>query len=66
MNASDEATRSLWIMSQNTGEVPRLGSDLRCDTVVVGSGIAGLSTAYELATAGQTVIVLDRGPLAGG
>jgi len=34
--------------------------------VVVGSGIAGLSTAYELCKLGQSVIVIDRGKLAGG
>ncbi len=38
----------------------------RCDTVIVGAGIAGLSAAYELANAGHNVIVLDRGAIAGG
>jgi glycine/D-amino acid oxidase-like deaminating enzyme/nitrite reductase/ring-hydroxylating ferredoxin subunit len=32
----------------------------------VGSGIAGLSTAYELVCRGQKVAVLDRGRIAGG
>jgi glycine/D-amino acid oxidase-like deaminating enzyme len=32
----------------------------------VGSGIAGLSTAYELSERGRSVIVIDRGPIAGG
>ena len=39
---------------------------MRADTVVIGSGIAGLSTAYELALTGQKVVVLDRGRIAGG
>jgi hypothetical protein len=34
--------------------------------VVIGSGIAGLSVAYELASRGQDVVVIDRGPIAGG
>jgi glycine/D-amino acid oxidase-like deaminating enzyme len=33
---------------------------------VIGSGIAGLSTAYELSQRGRSVIVIDRGPIAGG
>src|SRR5258708_18253116 len=37
-----------------------------CDTIVMGSGIAGMSTAYELAMEGQKVIVVDRGAIAGG
>jgi glycine/D-amino acid oxidase-like deaminating enzyme/nitrite reductase/ring-hydroxylating ferredoxin subunit len=44
----------------------QLEGDQSCDTVVIGAGMAGISTAYELAKEGQTVIVLDRGPIAGG
>ena len=43
-----------------------LERDESADTVVVGSGIAGLSTACELAARGQSVIVLDRGPIGSG
>jgi glycine/D-amino acid oxidase-like deaminating enzyme len=32
----------------------------------MGSGIAGLSVAYELAKAGKEVVVLDRGPIGKG
>ena len=65
MNVSFERTRSLW-MSQEVAAAPKLREDVRCDTVIVGSGIAGLSVAYELTAVGQSVVVLDRGPLAGG
>jgi glycine/D-amino acid oxidase-like deaminating enzyme/nitrite reductase/ring-hydroxylating ferredoxin subunit len=47
-------------------EATRLDGEKACDTVIVGSGIAGISTAYELAIEGQKVIVVDRGPIAGG
>jgi glycine/D-amino acid oxidase-like deaminating enzyme/nitrite reductase/ring-hydroxylating ferredoxin subunit len=43
-----------------------LSGDQQCDVVVIGSGIAGLSTAYELSQRGRSVIVIDRGPIAGG
>jgi glycine/D-amino acid oxidase-like deaminating enzyme/nitrite reductase/ring-hydroxylating ferredoxin subunit len=65
MNARGERTQSLWMQV----EVPRrplLEGNLRCDTVIVGAGIAGLSTAYELAQSGRMVIVVDRGQIAGG
>ena len=65
MNAADEKSRSLW-MDTEVADAPKLKSDMRVDTVVVGSGIAGLSTAYELVCRGQKVIVLDRGRIAGG
>jgi glycine/D-amino acid oxidase-like deaminating enzyme/nitrite reductase/ring-hydroxylating ferredoxin subunit len=65
MNAFDEQSRSLW-MDTVVADVPALRENTRADTVVVGSGIAGLSTAYELACRGQKVIILDRGRIAGG
>ena len=65
MNAFDEQSRSLW-MDTVVAEAPALSENKRVDTVVVGSGIAGLSTAYELARRGQKVLVLDRGRIAGG
>jgi glycine/D-amino acid oxidase-like deaminating enzyme/nitrite reductase/ring-hydroxylating ferredoxin subunit len=43
-----------------------LSGDQQCDVVVIGSGIAGLSTAYELSQRGRSVIVIDRGTIAGG
>ena len=66
MNASDERTRSLWMQTEVAPDAPRLKGDLRCDTVIVGSGIAGLSSAYELTRAGRSVIVIDRGAICGG
>jgi glycine/D-amino acid oxidase-like deaminating enzyme len=66
MNVADERSRSLWM-----GEVPAiaaqpLAGDESCDVVVVGSGIAGLSCAYELARFGMKVIVIDRGEIGSG
>jgi len=53
-------------MDTVVADAQALTEDERADTVVIGSGIAGLSTAYELACRGQKVIVLDRGRIAGG
>src|SRR4051794_29437802 len=66
MNVSAERSKSLWMSTAAVSEAPPLTEDGRADVVVVGAGIAGLSVAYELAKAGQSVIVLDRGPLGGG
>lgn len=57
---------SLWMATTGPIEASPLAEDASADTVVIGAGIAGLSTAYELARAGQSVIVLDRGAIGGG
>lgn len=44
----------------------RLDRDLNVDVVVIGGGIAGLSSAYTLAGDGQTVVLLDENRLGGG
>jgi glycine/D-amino acid oxidase-like deaminating enzyme len=66
MNASGERTKSLWMATEVLPDAPQLDGHRQCDTVIVGAGIAGLSTAYELASAGQRVVVVDRGSIAGG
>jgi glycine/D-amino acid oxidase-like deaminating enzyme/nitrite reductase/ring-hydroxylating ferredoxin subunit len=66
MNASGQRTKSLWMKEEGFPDAPPLDADVACDTVVVGAGMAGLSTAYELALAGQKVVVIDRGPILGG
>ena len=66
MNVSDERSVSCWMDQVPVAEAPPLGGDASCDVVVIGSGIAGLSTAYELARSGRSVIVIDRGGIGGG
>lgn len=61
MNGADEASRSCWMEAMPAVTAPPLGGKAECDLVVIGSGIAGLSSAYEAARFGRQVIVIDRG-----
>ncbi|MFY9552566.1 MAG: FAD-dependent oxidoreductase [Thermoanaerobaculia bacterium] len=56
----------VWWDEADLPEFPRLKTNARADVCVVGAGIAGLTTAYLLAVAGKSVVVLDDGPLASG
>ena len=66
MNSMVQRTRSVGMDSASLETAPPLTEDLRADVVVVGAGIAGITTAYLLARAGQSVVVLDSGPVGGG
>jgi glycine/D-amino acid oxidase-like deaminating enzyme/nitrite reductase/ring-hydroxylating ferredoxin subunit len=56
----------MWLADASLPNFDSLGADLECDVLVVGAGIAGLSTAYMLCKEGQSVIVVDDGALGGG
>jgi len=58
-------TTSVW-MATKIAARPSLTEDITADVCVVGAGIAGLTTAYLLAREGQSVVVLDDGPIASG
>jgi len=52
-----------------TGSTPAekpLDKDTSANVVVIGAGIAGLTTAYLLTQEGKSVILLDDGPIGGG
>ncbi|MFL6801261.1 MAG: FAD-dependent oxidoreductase [Sphingomicrobium sp.] len=57
---------SLWKALYDLPSFAALNEDARCDLVVVGSGIAGLSSAYEAARCGAEVLVIDRGDITAG
>ena len=61
MNVGDERSISCWMDRAPVIEASTLNEDESCDVVLVGAGIAGLSTAYELARLGRSVVVIDRG-----
>lgn len=66
MGSTHERNPSLWVATSETGDNPPLDSDARADVLVVGAGIAGLSTGRLLAATGRSVIVIDSGDLCAG
>ena len=63
VSVSKERTVSLWMEVAVAPEAAPLTGHLETDVVVIGSGIAGLSAAYELGQRGMRVAVVDRGPI---
>jgi glycine/D-amino acid oxidase-like deaminating enzyme/nitrite reductase/ring-hydroxylating ferredoxin subunit len=64
MNVTSEHSRPIW--GELALRAPPLRTDMETEIAVIGSGIAGMSVAYELACAGKHVAVFDRGAIGGG
>ncbi len=66
MSEKQQVRGSYWLETAPEGRHPALAEDLDVDVAVIGAGIAGLCTAWELARAGRSVAVLEAGRVAAG
>ncbi|WP_026691694.1 FAD-dependent oxidoreductase [Alteribacter aurantiacus] len=55
-----------WRIDMEPFDFPTLSEDTSCEVVVVGGGIAGITTAYLLQKEGKNVVLLDAGVLING
>src|SRR6476661_3266580 len=66
MRSDSGHTMSVWMDNTDMPQLPRVTQDMRANVCIVGAGIAGMTTAYQLARAGRAVIVIDDGQIGGG
>ncbi len=60
-NITSGANTSFWVESAIQPQFDKLTSDIQTDILIVGGGIAGLSTAYFLTKAGKQVVLIEDG-----
>jgi glycine/D-amino acid oxidase-like deaminating enzyme len=60
------STLSVWLDSSSQKEFETLSTDIETDILIVGGGIAGISTAYCLTKAGRNVTLIEDGLLFSG
>ncbi len=58
--------RSVWQNDASLPEYPKLSGELRTDVLVIGGGMAGLLTAWELRRRGVDVVLVEKGRLCTG
>ncbi len=65
-NFSSGENISYWLDSVHPLETTTLNQDMETDVLVIGGGIAGLTTAYMLAKAGRMVMLVEDGLIGSG
>lgn len=63
---SSGASRPFWAEYQASFTSQPVSQDYQCDVIIIGAGIAGLSTAYALVQSGKQVIVVEDGQIGSG
>lgn len=66
MRALPGTAESYWIASTTKTSYPSLVDDVSVDVAVVGGGIAGICTAWELSRAGRSVALLEADRIVAG
>ncbi|APE25843.1 MULTISPECIES: FAD-dependent oxidoreductase [Streptomyces] len=66
MTQLPDTYESYWMETGTGPEYPALTGDLDVDVAVIGAGVAGISTAWELGRAGARVALLEADRLAAG
>ena len=66
MKETTGTTQTVWMHGLDFPATTALNQDIKADICVVGAGISGLTTAYLLAKAGKSVVVLEAKAIGGG
>lgn len=60
LSVFEKPSLSLWLKDGLSSTIPALAQDMDCEVCVVGAGITGIMTAYQLHEAGLKVVLVDK------
>ncbi|MGV4320956.1 FAD-dependent oxidoreductase [Bacillus mojavensis] len=63
---SKEAPETYWRTSADLPSFPALQEDTECDVTIIGGGITGITTAYELSKRGFRVVLIEANQVLNG
>ena len=58
--------RSIWKENVKNIALSSLNKDIKCDILIIGGGVAGLSTAYFLSNSNKNIVLIDKDKCAEG
>ena len=58
-NGDSMKNTSIWKENVENKILPKLEKNIECDVLIIGGGMAGLSTAYFLSDSGKKIILID-------
>ena len=53
--------KSIWMNNVKNNRLYKLDKDISCDVLIIGGGMAGLSTAYYLMNSDKKVVLIEKG-----
>ena len=56
---------SIWKENVKKNSFDKLSSNKKCDVLIIGGGITGISSAYQLINKGLNVILVERNEIGG-
>lgn len=59
-NGDDMQDKSIWKKNIKNLKLPKLENNIECDILIIGGGMAGVSTAFELRNSNKSIVVIDK------
>ena len=53
--------KSIWIKDVKNEKLDKLNKDIGCDVLIIGGGMAGLSSAYQLMNTDKKIVLIEKG-----